>query len=55
MQKRYLFALYSFILIFLICGCGQEPLEYKDITQRKENLVEKPVRKEKKNLYHCNN
>lgn len=47
MQKRYLFALYSFILIFLISGCGQEPLESKDIAQRKENIVEKSVPMEK--------
>ncbi|NWQ44033.1 MBL fold metallo-hydrolase [Bacillus sp. EB106-08-02-XG196] len=43
MQKRYLFALFSFIIIFLLSGCGQESLETKDIAQRKENLTEKSL------------
>ncbi|MEH7493217.1 MBL fold metallo-hydrolase [Neobacillus niacini] len=43
MQKRYLFALYSFILIFLISGCGQELHQSKDIAERKENIVEKSI------------
>jgi competence protein ComEC len=47
MQKRCLFALYSFILIFLLSGCGQEHHESKDIAQRNENIVEKSVPREK--------
>lgn len=47
MQKRYLFALYSFILIFLLSGCGQEHLESKDIAQRKETIEEKSLPTEK--------
>src|SRR5688572_30456729 len=47
MQKRYLFALYSFILILLLSGCGQELHESKDMAQRKENIVEKTVPTEK--------
>jgi competence protein ComEC len=43
MQKRYLFALISFIIIFLFSGCGQEPLQPKDIAQRKENITEKSL------------
>src|SRR5687767_6114343 len=47
MQKRCLFALYSFILILLLSGCGQEHHESKDMSQRKENIVEKSVPTEK--------
>ncbi|MCM3690749.1 MBL fold metallo-hydrolase [Neobacillus niacini] len=43
MQKRYLFALFSFIIIFLLSGCGQEPLESKDIAQRKESITQKSI------------
>jgi competence protein ComEC len=43
MQKRNLFALFSFIIIFLLSGCGQESLETKDIAQRKETVTEKSL------------
>jgi competence protein ComEC len=45
MQKRYLFALYSFILIFLISGCGQDQVspDQTDITARKEKITEKSL------------
>lgn len=49
MQKRYLFALFSFIIIFLISGCGQEPVKpnQTDITTPEENIIEKSLTTEK--------
>jgi competence protein ComEC len=45
MQKRYLFALFSFIIIFFLSGCGQEPVNPNktDIAEREENTTEKPM------------
>lgn len=45
MHKRYLFALFSFITIYLISGCGQEPDKPNktDIASREEQFTEKTL------------
>lgn len=49
MHKRYLFALFSLITIFLISGCGQEPVKPNntDIASREEQITEKSLPAEK--------
>ena len=49
MQKRYLFALFSLIIIFILSGCGQEPVNpnQTDIAPREDNKTEKSLPSEK--------
>jgi competence protein ComEC len=45
MQKRYLFALFSFIIILFLSGCGQEQVNPNktDIAEREENTTQKSM------------
>lgn len=49
MQKRYLFALFWFITIFLITGCGQDSVKPNktDLVERQEQIIEKSLPAEK--------
>jgi competence protein ComEC len=52
MQKRNLFALFSFIIIFILSGCGQEHINpnQTNISQREENKTEKSLPPEKEEI-----
>lgn len=49
MQKRYLFVLFSFFILFILSGCGQEPLNpnQTDIAGREGSKTEKSLPPEK--------
>ncbi|MEH7255705.1 MBL fold metallo-hydrolase [Neobacillus niacini] len=49
MQKRYLFALFSFITIFILSGCGQDSVKpNSNLAERQETNIEKPISAEQK-------